>query len=59
VHWIKSHNSRLLQLCDCCAYLCQRYARDRDETSRTALEVQRLWKLVEPQVWRGRVWPTR
>jgi Protein of unknown function (DUF3800) len=56
VHWVKSHNSRLLQLCDCCVYLCQRVARDRDKTSATAQAVQRLWAGLEPRVWRGRVW---
>ena len=57
VHWVKSHNSRLLQLCDCCVYLCQRVARDRGKTSATAQAVQRLWAGLEPRVWRGRVWP--
>jgi hypothetical protein len=58
VHWVKSHNSRLLQLSDCCAYLCQRYHRDRGKTSATARAVQELWEGVAGRVWRGRVWPT-
>lgn len=57
VHWVKSHNSRLLQLADCCVYLCQRCRRDQGKTTASAREVQRLWKVVEPRVWRGRVWP--
>ena len=57
VHWVKSHNSRMMQLCDCCAYLCQRALRDRGKTSATALAVQELWSVVEERVWRGRVWP--
>lgn len=57
VHWVRSHDSRLLQLADCCAYLCQRNQRDRDKKSASALEVQRLWRIVEPRVWRGRIWP--
>ena len=58
VHWVKSHNSRLLQLCDCCAYLCQRYHRDRSKTTATARAVQELWEGVAGRVWRGRIWPT-
>jgi hypothetical protein len=58
VHWVKSHNSRLLQLSDCCAYLCQRYHRDRGKTSKTARAVQELWEGVAERVWRGRVWPS-
>jgi hypothetical protein len=58
VHWVKSHNSRLLQLCDCCAYLCQRYHRDRGKTSATARAVRELWERVAGRVWRGRMWPT-
>jgi hypothetical protein len=57
VHWVRSHDSRLMQLADCCAYLCQRQARDRGKTSATALAVQRLWSIVEPAVWRGKMWP--
>jgi Protein of unknown function (DUF3800) len=57
VHWVKSHNSRLMQLADLCAYLCQREARDRGKTSATALAVQRLWESVVPRIWSGRVWP--
>ena len=57
VHWVKSHNSRLMQLADICAYLCQRQSRDRGKTSATAQAVQRLWESVCPQVWRGRMWP--
>jgi hypothetical protein len=57
VHWVKSHNSRLLQLADCCVYLCQRYRRDVGRDTPQAREIQRLWGIVEPQVWRGRVWP--
>jgi hypothetical protein len=59
VHWVKSHNSRLMQLSDCCAYLCQRNLRDRDKRTASARAVQALWRRVEGQVWRGRVWPTR
>jgi hypothetical protein len=57
VHWVRSHHSRLMQLADCCAYLCQRQARDKGKTSASAVAVQELWKRVEPRVWRGRVWP--
>ncbi|HKP77252.1 MAG TPA: DUF3800 domain-containing protein [Longimicrobiaceae bacterium] len=57
VHWVKSHNSRLMQLCDCCAYLCQRYLRDQDKSTASARAVQALWRHVEGRVWRGRVWP--
>jgi hypothetical protein len=57
VHWVKSHNSRLLQLCDCCAYLCQRYHRDLGKTSATARAVRELWEGAAGRVWRGRVWP--
>lgn len=57
VHWVKSHNSRLLQLADNCAFLCQRYQRDIDKNTQQALAVQRLWATVEKQVWRGRIWP--
>jgi hypothetical protein len=32
VHWVRSHHSRLMQLADCCAYLCQRQgARPRED----------------------------
>jgi hypothetical protein len=58
VHWVKSHHSRLLQLSDCCAYLCQRYHRDRGKTSATARAVQELWERAAGRVWRGRIWPT-
>lgn len=58
VHWVKSHHSRLLQLCDCCVYLCQRQWRDREKASHSAREIQRLWGIVQPQVIRGRIWPT-
>ena len=57
VHWVKSHNSRLLQLCDLCVYLCQRLARDQGKTTPTALAVRELWSILAPLVWRGRVWP--
>jgi hypothetical protein len=57
VHWVKSHNSRLMQLADLCAYVCQRQARDRGKTSATALAVMRLWESVCPRIWSGRVWP--
>jgi hypothetical protein len=57
VHWVKSHNSRLLQLADNCAFLCQRYQRDKDKNTQQALAVKRLWATVEKQVWRGRIWP--
>ena len=57
VHWVKSHNSRMLQLCDCCAYLCQRALRDRGKTSPSARAVQELWSELEGLVFRGRVWP--
>jgi len=58
VHWVKSHNSRLLQLSDCCAYLCQRHHRDRGKTTQTARAVQGLWEGVAGRVWRGKMWPT-
>jgi hypothetical protein len=57
VHWVKSHNSRLLQLCDVCVYLCQRYVRDRDKTSANARAVQRLWEPLGGSIVCGRVWP--
>lgn len=57
VHFVKSHHSRLLQLCDCCAYLCQRQARDRGKDSRTAEAVRKLWDSLAPRIWNGRVWP--
>ncbi|HYH80248.1 MAG TPA: DUF3800 domain-containing protein [Longimicrobium sp.] len=57
VHWVKSHNSRLMQLADLCAYVCQRQARDRGKTSAAALAVMRLWESVCPRIWSGRVWP--
>lgn len=57
VHWVKSHNSRLLQLADNCTFLCQRFQRDRLSGSRQAQAVQKLWREVEPSVWRGRIWP--
>ena len=57
VHWVKSHHSRLLQLCDCCVYLCQRFARERAKESPTAKQIQRLWEILLPQVVRGRIWP--
>jgi hypothetical protein len=57
VHWVRSHNSRLLQLADNCTYLCQRFIRDQHKTTRQAQAIQRLWGIVDPQVWRGRVWP--
>jgi Protein of unknown function (DUF3800) len=57
VHWVKSHNSRLLQLADNCTFLCQRYRRDMHKTTLQAQAVQRLWGIVEKRVWRGRVWP--
>lgn len=57
VHWVKSHNSRLMQLADLCAYLCQRQARDQGKTSKAALTVKRLWESVSARVWSGRVWP--
>ena len=48
---------RLLQVADDCAFLCQRYQRDKDKNTQQALAVKRLWATVEKQVWRGRVWP--
>lgn len=57
VHWVKSHNSRLLQLADVCTYLCQRQRRDAGKTSATAIAVQELWNVLGPCVWKGRVWP--
>ncbi|HEX6750485.1 MAG TPA: DUF3800 domain-containing protein [Longimicrobium sp.] len=57
VHWVRSHNSRLMQLADCCAYICQRFHRDRDKTSPSARAVQELWGSVEGQVYRGKIWP--
>ncbi|HEX8245596.1 MAG TPA: DUF3800 domain-containing protein [Longimicrobium sp.] len=58
VHFVRSHHSRLMQLADCCAYLCQRQARDAGKTTATAVAVQRLWASLVPRVWSGRVWPT-
>jgi hypothetical protein len=57
VHWVRSHESRLLQLADICTYLCQRHQRDAGKQTASALAVQRLWEIVSPRVWRGRVWP--
>ena len=57
VHWVKSHNSRMLQLCDCCAYLCQRALRDRGKTSPSARAVQEPWSELGRLVFHGRVWP--
>ena len=59
VHFVRSHHSRLMQLADCCAYLCQRQARDAGKTSATAVAVQQLWESLTPRVWSGRVWPAR
>lgn len=57
VHWVKSHNSRLMQLADLCAYLCQRQSRDRGKTSATALAIQTLWEQLSPRIWGGKLWP--
>ena len=57
VHWVKSHNSRLLQLADNCTFLCQRRHRDAGKTSRQAEAVQALWRVVEERVWSGKIWP--
>lgn len=57
VHWVKSHHSRLLQLADCCAYLCQRQHRDAASDSASARAVRELWRGLGPCVWNGRVWP--
>lgn len=57
VHWVRSHHSRLLQLADICTYLCQRNQRDANKKTPSALGVQRLWGMISPQVWRGRIWP--
>lgn len=57
VHWVKSHNSRLLQLTDICTYLCQRYERDNAKTTASATIVKQLWGIIAPRVRRGRVWP--
>jgi Protein of unknown function (DUF3800) len=57
VHWVKSHNSRLMQLADLCAYLCQRQSRDRGKTTAAALAVRQLWNRVTPRVWCGKLWP--
>jgi hypothetical protein len=57
VHWVKSHNSRLLQLTDNCVYLCQRFVRDEHKASVQARAVHKLWAIVSPQVVNGRIWP--
>jgi Protein of unknown function (DUF3800) len=57
VHWVRSHNSRLLQLADLCAYLCQRQMRDRDSTSASANAVRRLWDGVNERVWSEKIFP--
>jgi hypothetical protein len=57
VHWVKSHHSRLLQLADCCAYLCQRQHRDVASDSASARAVRELWRGLGPCLWNGRVWP--
>jgi hypothetical protein len=57
VHWVRSHNSRLMQLADLCAYLCQRQMRDQGKTSATAVAVRRLWEGVSGRVWRGKLFP--
>ncbi|HEU0053317.1 MAG TPA: DUF3800 domain-containing protein [Longimicrobium sp.] len=57
VHWMKSHDSRLLQLCDVCVYLCQRYHRDPGGTSLNAQTVRCLWTGLERNVESGKMWP--
>jgi hypothetical protein len=57
VHWVKSHNSRLLQLTDNVTYLCQRSHRDVGKVSRTARAVHELWGIVKSEVRDGRIWP--
>jgi hypothetical protein len=57
VHWIRSHDSRLLQLADNCTFLCQRIQRDAGKTTLNALAVQELWKIVGGQVHSGVLWP--
>jgi hypothetical protein len=57
VHWVKSHNSRLLQLADNCTFLCQRYHRDIGKSTRQAEAVRALWRVVEEAVWSGKIWP--
>jgi hypothetical protein len=56
--FLDGSGNRLLQLCDRCAYLCQRYHRDRGKTSAAARAVQELWEGVAGRAWRGRVWPS-
>lgn len=57
VHWVKSHDSRLMQLADNCTYLCQRFVRDEGKASIQARAIQELWGIVRPQVYSGRIWP--
>lgn len=57
VHWVRSHNSRLMQLADVCAYLCQRQLRERGKTSAGAQAVQRLWESISSRIWRGKIFP--
>jgi hypothetical protein len=57
VHWVKSHDSRLLQLTDVCTYLCQRYRRDSAKSTASAATVKQLWGIIAPRVRRGRIWP--
>lgn len=57
VHWVRSHNSRLMQLADLCAYLCQRQMRDKDSTSASANAVRSLWQGVSGRVWSEKIFP--
>lgn len=57
VHWVKSHNSRLLQLADNCTFLCQRHHRDIGKTTRQAAAIHALWRVVGQCVWSGKIWP--
>lgn len=57
VHWVRSHNSRLMQLADLCAYLCQRQMRDQDKETASAQAVRRLWNGIGGRVWSGKIFP--
>jgi hypothetical protein len=57
VHWVKSHDSTLLQLSDLCVYLCQRHARDAGRESANAAAIRALYREMEGQVVSNHVWP--
>ncbi|HET7463202.1 MAG TPA: DUF3800 domain-containing protein [Longimicrobium sp.] len=57
VHWVRSHNSRLMQLADLCAYLCQRRLRDQGKDSASAGAVRQLWDGVKDRVWSEKIFP--